>query len=110
MTSLLLLALAACGSAPGTHASSTSAESPAPTAAQAAVRTVTLAVDGMTCASCSLTVRAAAGKLDGVQEVKVDVDAGRAVVTYDPAKGAPEQVAARISEAGYPARVLEQGS
>ncbi len=84
-------------------------DQPAPSAATAtataatavATRTATLAIEGMTCASCSVTVRKAAKHLDGVNSIKVDVDAGQAAVTFDPAKVSAQQIADRITDAGY---------
>lgn len=63
-----------------------------------------LAVDGMTCASCAVTVRTAATRVDGVYDARVDVDRGRARVHYDPTRTTPQAIAEAISRAGYPAR------
>lgn len=77
--------------------------------AQSAVtadRRASLRVDGMTCASCSVTVRVAATKLDGIALVEVDVEGGAATVSFDSTKVTAEQIAAAISEAGYAATVV----
>lgn len=75
----------------------------------AATKSVTVTVEGMTCASCSVTVRMAAKQLDGVKEAKVSVPDKQAVVEYDPAKVTPEKIVEAINKAGYraslPARV-----
>lgn len=65
-----------------------------------------LRVDDMTCASCSVTVRVAAAKLDGIASIDVDADAGTATVTFDSTKVTAEQIAAAISEAGYRTTVV----
>jgi copper chaperone CopZ len=64
---------------------------------------ITLHVEGMTCASCALTVRLVLERLDGVKKAVVKVDEKRAEVTYDPAKVRPEQMIAAINESGYTA-------
>ncbi|RME27912.1 MAG: heavy-metal-associated domain-containing protein [Deltaproteobacteria bacterium] len=74
--------------------------------APAKTRTATLAIEGMTCASCSVTVRTAARKLDGLVSIEVDVDGGRATVQYDPDRLTPEQIAEQISSTGYKTTVL----
>jgi mercuric ion binding protein len=92
-------AVLACGGC----ASTSSAEAPA--AATAATSTATLRIEGMTCASCTVTIRTAANKLDGVGTIDVDVEAGRATVTFDAEKVSAEQIAAKITDAGYAATV-----
>jgi Cu+-exporting ATPase len=61
-----------------------------------------LDVAGMTCASCVSHVSKAAATLPGVRKAEVNLARGRAVVEFDPAQVAPEQIARAISEAGYP--------
>ena len=53
--------------------------------AWAAPKTVTLAVPGMTCATCPITVKKALTKVTGVTKVDVDLDQLQAVVTFDDA-------------------------
>lgn len=65
-----------------------------------------LRIEGMTCASCSVTVRVAATALDGVASVDVDVESGTATVLFDSTKVTAEQVARAISEAGYATTVV----
>lgn len=69
-------------------------------------RRASLRVDGMTCASCSVTVRVAATKLDGIASVAVDVERGAATVSFDSTKVTAEQIAAAISEAGHTTTVV----
>jgi periplasmic mercuric ion binding protein len=78
-----------------------------PAAAQsaAAERTVTLAVDNMTCALCPITVRRAMESVDGVRAVEIDFEARTATVVFDAAVTSAEAVAAASADAGYPARV-----
>src|SRR4051794_32943648 len=61
-----------------------------------------LSVEGMDCASCVSHVEKAARSIPGVQACQVNLARGRAVVQFDPAKTNPEQVAAAVTDAGYP--------
>lgn len=61
-----------------------------------------LTVNGMDCASCVAHVRKAAEKTGAVQACDVNLARGRAVVRFNPAKINPDQIAAAISDAGYP--------
>ena len=54
----------------------------------AAVQTATLAVPGMTCAACPITVKQAISKVDGVNKVNVSFDKREAAVTFDNARPA----------------------
>ena len=76
-----------------------------------AIETSTLTVAGMSCGGCATAVRNAVGKIDGVKSVEVDVEAGRAVVAYDPAKTNPSAIAQTITElSGFPTEVLREAS
>ncbi len=74
-------------------------------AAQAATRTVTLAVENMSCATCPITVRKALEKVPGVAQAKVDFDTRTATVTFDPAKARVEDLTRATTEAGYPSKL-----
>lgn len=75
----------------------------------AASQTATFQVEGMTCASCSVTVRTAVGKLDGIGTVEVDVAAGTATVAFDPDKTTPSAIARAITGSGYTATASTEG-
>ena len=72
-------------------------------------RTVTLGVEHMTCAACPITVRKALSHVAGVSASTVDMQAHTATVTFDPTRTTPEALAAAVSQAGYPAKVLRNG-
>ncbi|ROR32342.1 cation transporter [Inmirania thermothiophila] len=74
--------------------------------AQAALRTVTLAVEGMTCPSCPYIVRRTLERVPGVREVRVSYAERKAVVTYDDARARVEDLTAATAAMGYPARPL----
>jgi mercuric ion binding protein len=77
-------------------------------AALAGERTVTLAVDKMTCAACPITVEKAMKSVAGVNSVKVSYEKKSAVVVFDDAKTTVDAIAAASTNAGYPARLDEQ--
>ena len=73
----------------------------------AAIQTVTLAVPGMTCAACPITVKKALTKVDGVTKAEVDFDKRQAFVTYDDAKTNVETLTKATADAGYPSTATE---
>jgi mercuric ion binding protein len=79
-------------------------------AALAAERTVTFAVDNMTCASCPYIVKTSIAAVPGVMKVAVSFEAKTATVTFNDAKTNPDVIAAASMNAGYPARPTQQGS
>ncbi len=83
----------------------------APTSAEAVATSATasLAIEGMTCASCAVTVKTALRKLDGIASVEVDVEGGAATVRYDAALLDAQRIAAAVTQAGYPATVRTAG-
>ena len=60
----------------------------------------TYAVKGMTCNHCASSVSAEVSKIEGVQDVSVDVAAGIVTVTSD-AQLPSTAVNAAVEEAGY---------
>lgn len=72
--------------------------------------TVSLHVEGMTCASCKVAVRTALTKLDGVEEARVDVARKSASVDYDPSRVTPRQMADAVSRLGYPTTLPAQNA
>ena len=72
------------------------------------VKTITLAVDGMTCNMCPITVKRALKKLDGVSEVTAKYegnDNGWAQVTFDSNKVNIDDITFATEEAGFPSRI-----
>lgn len=74
-------------------------------AAPKTVKTITLSVPGMTCASCPITVKTALGKVDGVEKTEVSFEKKEAVVTFDEAKTKVEALTEATKNAGYPSTV-----
>jgi mercuric ion binding protein len=73
--------------------------------AWAAVQTVTLAVPGMTCAACPITVKRAISKVDGVSKVDVRYEQREDIVTFDDAKATVQKLTQATENAGYPSSV-----
>jgi mercuric ion binding protein len=67
----------------------------------------TLEVSGMTCSLCPLTVRKALERVPGVLQAKADLDTKRAEAKHDPDKVSAEALAKAVSNAGFPARVIQ---
>ncbi|WP_024973300.1 mercury resistance system periplasmic binding protein MerP [Ralstonia pickettii] len=71
----------------------------------AATQSVTLAVPGMTCATCPITVKHALSKVNGVSKVDVSFEKREAVVTFDDAKTNVQALTNATANAGYPSSV-----
>ena len=69
----------------------------------------TLAVDGMTCGGCAVSVNSALKGVAGVTECKVDVAEGKVVVTYKKGKVSKEQMMDAINSTGFKARKPSAG-
>ncbi|WP_439576569.1 heavy-metal-associated domain-containing protein [Elioraea sp.] len=83
------------------------ATSPSTTVAAPAQQTARLGVEGMHCAMCPATVKAAMTRVAGVIDVRVDYRSATAEVVFDPARTDPLAIAAASSAIGYPARPIE---
>ncbi|MEX0683714.1 MAG: heavy metal translocating P-type ATPase [Dehalococcoidia bacterium] len=62
---------------------------------------ITIPVAGMTCAACVNKVEKALKGVPGVEDCTVNLSAGKAGVTYDPAVCSVPQMAERVKEIGY---------
>lgn len=71
----------------------------------AAPKTVTLAVQNMSCELCPITIKKALAKVPGVSAVTVDFANKSATVTYDPGKTQPAALTKATGDAGYPSTV-----
>jgi mercuric ion binding protein len=74
----------------------------AASAAFAAEKTVTLAVQHMTCAACPGTVKASLQRVPGVTNVVVSAEDKTAVVTFDDSKAKVDALVKATTDAGYP--------
>ena len=68
----------------------------------------TLALEGMTCASCAMRIEKGLKKVPGVLDAQVNLATERGTVTYDPAQTGMEQLLQKVEAVGYKAIPLEQ--
>src|SRR5438552_4010262 len=68
----------------------------------------TLALEGMTCASCAARIERKLNKLDGV-EATVNFATERAAVAYDPASVDVERLIRTVEQTGYVASLPRAG-
>ncbi len=64
-------------------------------------RTVTLAIPGMSCAACPITIKIALNRVTGVSATTVNFDNRQAIVTFDDAKTDVEALLRATGDAGY---------
>ena len=64
-----------------------------------------LRVRGMSCTGCVVAVRSTLQRLPGVSSAEVDLDSGRAVVQFDPARLDPQAMISALGNLGYFAEV-----
>ena len=67
----------------------------------ATITTVSLPVEGMTCASCVARVEKVLANSPGVSSVTVNLATEKATVRFDPATVTPDALAATVADAGY---------
>ena len=66
-----------------------------------------LKIEGVHCAGCAGSIERAVGRVEGVKDVKVDREAGRAVIEHEAGVGR-EALAALVNEIGFTARPAEK--
>ena len=74
----------------------------ASSAAFAVEKTITLAVQHMTCAACPRTVKASLQAVPGVTNVVVSAEDKTAVVTFDDSRAEVDALVKATTNAGYP--------
>jgi len=70
--------------------------------ANAAQKTIKLAVQNMYCATCPYTVKKALSGVNGVDKVSVSFENKTAIVTFDDAKTSIAALTRATTKAGYP--------
>jgi copper chaperone len=68
------------------------------------LRSLVLAVDGMSCDGCVRHVTKALAALPTVSDVRVDLAAGRATLVHDPERAPLATLVAALDAEGYAAR------
>ena len=74
--------------------------------ANAAIKTVTLALPSMDCAACPITVKKALTQVPGVSQASVNFDKRQAVVTFDDTKTNIGALTQSTKNAGYPSNLV----
>ncbi|GAA3012121.1 heavy metal translocating P-type ATPase [Tetragenococcus solitarius] len=69
------------------------------------IATQTFAIEGMTCASCVQAIEKSVGKVDGVQEVTVNLATEKMNVSYDEDAVTTGNIIQAVQDAGYKATV-----
>ncbi len=62
---------------------------------------ITVKVEGMSCDHCRMNVENAIKSLEGVSQVRVDLEEGKADITLDTAKVTLDDIKAAVDDAGY---------
>ncbi|HGC8730025.1 TPA: heavy metal translocating P-type ATPase [Streptococcus agalactiae] len=71
-------------------------------------RKETFLIDGMTCASCALTIEKAVNKLDHVDSAVVNLATEKMTVTFDDTTLSPNVIEEFVSESGYEASLFKE--
>lgn len=58
-------------------------------------------IEGMMCGHCQANVERSIGAIKGVSEVKVDLEAKQATVTFDPSVAGLDSIKSAVADAGY---------
>lgn len=69
---------------------------------------VELQVEGMTCTGCEKTIEANVNKLDGIESIKADHEAGKAILSYDKANLDIEAVKKVMADKGYTVTAVKE--
>ena len=71
----------------------------------AATKSVTLAVPGMTCPTCPITIKKALMKEQGVASVTVHYEKKELIVSFDDAKTTPDAIMKSTAVVGFPSQI-----
>ena len=69
------------------------------------MQSMTFDIHGMTCGGCVGSVKRALQKVDGVSDVDVSLNPGKAIVNADVSQAAAAQILAAITTLGYQANL-----
>lgn len=68
----------------------------------------TLKITGMTCSACAARIEKVVGKMDGVEQISVNLATEKATVTYDPGATDLYAIKEKIEKIGYSAFEIEK--
>ncbi len=69
-----------------------------------AERTALLKIDGMHCENCAASISSALRSVDGVRDVRIDVDAKQALVVFDAERAGLPKLRRAVAKIGFRAR------
>jgi copper chaperone CopZ len=98
---LLASALMACNNAPKKDAATTKASK------VQVNKTITLAVEGMTCEGCENTVKESVEKLPGISSAVASYKEKTAIVSFDSTLTKTEEISKAITDVGYEVKGLK---
>src|SRR5674476_13524 len=67
----------------------------------------TLKITGMTCAACSARIEKVVSKMEGVEQISVNLATEKATVSYDPSLTDVSSIKAKIEKTGYGAAEIQ---
>ena len=70
--------------------------------------TARLAIEGMSCASCSSIIERMVGRMPGVEEMRVNLAANNGEVTFDPSEVGIDQILGQIGDLGFVGEVIPE--
>lgn len=76
-------------------------------ASAAGIEKACFRVEGMTCAACSLTLKAAVTKLNGIASINSSIEKSNAVIEFHPDKTNVGSIRDQINSTGYRASTVE---
>src|SRR5665647_3025741 len=76
-------------------------EEPQKSSPKAGLKEITLGVLGMTCSACALNIEKVLKKKEGVYSVAVNLELGRAKVSFEPSLISPKEIEDAIESIGY---------
>lgn len=79
----------------------TEKETPRSPGQKTGLKEITLGVSGMTCSACALNIEKVLKKKEGVDSVAVNLELGRAKVSFEPSLIAPSEIEEAIESIGY---------
>lgn len=68
----------------------------------------TLKITGMTCAACSARIEKVVGKLEGVEQISINLATEKATISFDPALTDTAAIIAKIEKTGYGASEIQE--
>lgn len=70
------------------------------------IKKACFSVEGMTCAACTITTKAAINKLDGIESIKVSFNEKKAEVQFNDTRTNSKEIIKKINSIGYKASLL----